>query len=327
MTSAHTWIEPFAGSLAVALHLLGTVPPIGYAGNKRYPASRIAGMLWPYVGLPDKVVVADVGPWRTVWEEFASGHGDRILDVMLSWPDVDDVELWYELVQTVPTEPEVFAAVYLYLQARQAHHAPIWVRPEGWVSRGDGDKGESHPNHRPADWRCGGGNGGTSVPGHSHATWARAGRREEQQTAPAHRSYGTDPTRPPRWGRALSRATLIARIRSLLPLPWERFQVLGDYKDAMRTARKGDVVYADPPYFGASVRYPGTPPTELEVVALETAERGVRVAISEARSITSLVSAGWEAQDVTAWFRGKRKPESEWITWLVQVAGVGEGEK
>lgn len=368
----HAWIEPFAGSLAVALHILGGEAPIGYAGNKRYPAPRIMNFLWPYNGSPDRIVVADVGPWRTVWEVFAARGGGRILDIMLSWPGVDDRQLWHDLTQQVPNSPEEFAATYLFVQARQAHHAPIWVRSNGdlWVSRGNGGKGESHPNHRPADWRVGGGNGGSSAPGHTHSsewvrdngrphltpqngTWARAGRREGQETEVSHRSYGdglwtragasggeSAPSHRPlrewsrgswtgtesgsglpdgvptssRWGGALSRATLIQRIRGLIHLPWDRVQVLGDYRAALAEARAGDVVYQDPPYVGASIRYAAPPPDDIEERSLETAERGVHVAISEARPMPRLIAAGWEARDITAWFRGKREPGSEWIT-------------
>lgn len=74
-TVSHAWIEPFAGSLAVMLELFGLAALCGYAGNKRYPARRIIGRFWPHDGLPDRLVVADVGPWRTVWQAFQSGRG------------------------------------------------------------------------------------------------------------------------------------------------------------------------------------------------------------------------------------------------------------
>ena len=71
----HSWIEGFAGSASVALYLMGGEAPSGYAGNKRFPAPRIAGMLWPYAGMPEQIVLAEVGPWRTVWEVFSSRSG------------------------------------------------------------------------------------------------------------------------------------------------------------------------------------------------------------------------------------------------------------
>ncbi|HYE79201.1 MAG TPA: hypothetical protein VEI97_14555 [bacterium] len=67
------WIEPFAGSAAVALHLLGGSPPIGYAGNKRAAAPAIAARLWGDRGDPGRIVLADVGPWGVVWRVAAGG--------------------------------------------------------------------------------------------------------------------------------------------------------------------------------------------------------------------------------------------------------------
>lgn len=80
-------------------------------------------------------------------------------------------------------------------------------------------------------------------------------------------------------------------------------------------ARPGDIVYLDPPYVGASVRYPQGPPADLELRAQETADRGVTVAISEGRPLELLTQAGWQARDITTWFRGKREPGSEWLTY------------
>lgn len=289
---------------------------------------------------------------------------------MRSWPDVDDRALWHLLVdQPVPDDPIEFAAVYLFLQARQAHHAPLWVRGPGWVSKGNGSSGQASPCHtKIADWRVGGGNGGTSQPGHTHdnehlrASRTRAGRRRGQQTEPSHRSYGdqdlvapshrplrvwtragwtgaeTEPAhqREPRsaeqareidgsapvqrvqasarWGGALSRASLLARVMALRAFPWTRLQVLDDYREAIGEARAGDVSYEDPPYLHASVRYAAGFPADLEERSLEAADRGVSVVVSEGRPMPQLVRAGFAAEDVTIWFRGNRPPGSEWIT-------------
>lgn len=336
--SPHSWIEGFAGSAAVALHLMGGESPTGYAGNKRFPAPRLVSMLWPYSGMPQNVILAEVGPWRTVWEVFSSrSGGGRILDIMLGWPQGDDRQLWYDLVSSVPSSSEEFAAVYLFVQARQAHHAPIWVRSNEqptWVSRGNGGKSESHPNHRPEpQWKVYGGNGGASKPGHHHANdprWTRAGG-SGGESAPSHRaerqwvretgtyqpSHHAEASKVPgrAWGEALSRQTLINRVRGLLSLPWERVTVVGDYREAVALARPGDIVYLDPPYVDASVRYPQGPPTDLEHQARITADRGVSVAISEGKPLELLTAEGWQARDITTWFRGKREPGSEWLTY------------
>ena len=66
------WVEPFAGSAAVALALVGgsaCIPPIGYMGGKRRDAPDILGAFGLRVGQgADHVVLVDAGPWGEAWE-------------------------------------------------------------------------------------------------------------------------------------------------------------------------------------------------------------------------------------------------------------------
>lgn len=261
---AGAWCEPFAGSAAVALYLFGVMAPVGYAGNKRRVAPRLTAHFWPRLDTPSRVSLADIGPWGTVWRACAGGHLQRIIEVIRDWPDCSDFELWHQFArQPVPSDPIERAASFLFLQARQAHHAPIWIcQADGgarWVRNGGGA-----PHHR-AIFR---GDGG-------------------------------------RWGEALSRRSLLLRLNELLTVPWQRFEVYADAHEAVRAVKPGDVVYMDPPYQGALVRYAGGPPALLAQMALEAMERGGRVVVSDSRPLDL---PGWIHRDITDWFgRGCRQ--------------------
>jgi hypothetical protein len=164
----------------------------------------------------------------------------------------------------VPTDSVELAATYLFLQARQAHHAPIWLSTSSdgglaWVRNGG-----SAPHHR-AIFRCDGG----------------------------------------RWSEALSRRSLLDRLSVLLTVPWQRFEVYMEAREAIQAIRRGDIVYMDPPYQGALVRYAGGPPALLPQMAGEALERGGRVVVSDSRPLDL---PGWSHQDITDWFhKGKRQ--------------------
>ena len=53
------WVEPYAGSLAVGLRLLGARPLVGWIGGKMAYADAIIGVL--QVSAADEVWCADVG--------------------------------------------------------------------------------------------------------------------------------------------------------------------------------------------------------------------------------------------------------------------------
>lgn len=344
------YLEPFTGSAAVFLHLFGASPLTGFAGNKRRAAPALCRLLWRYSSPPDRVVLADVGPWRDVWEVYASGRGCEIIATLRSWPAYPDRELWDWLLAWQPGCQAELAAQYLYLQARQVHHAPIW-RAIAWLRSG-GSGGISVATQRPDErWRVGSGiNGGPADPGQSHAntwqagsgsgaihtpgqrdgslwtrdtgqdpthqdgrTWVRANSPAGTETKASHKT-GEPIAKGWRSGNPLSRATLIRRCESLLSLPWERVTVLGDYRSAIELAGPGDVAYCDPPYKFAKVRYAAGYPESLEEDALSAARRGALVAVSEGRILPQLLEARWWTGDITPLFGAGRKPGSEQLT-------------
>lgn len=343
-----SYLEPFTGSGAIFLHLLGApapYAPCGFAGNKRSVAPAFGRLFWPYSSKPDRVVLADVGPWRNVWEVFAAGKGVEIIATMKRWPIMPDRDLWgWLLARPLPTDPAEMAAFYIFLQARQAHHAPLWLR-KGALRVASGSCGtESAPGHTHGNddrWERVGGSGGVSEASQRPLRLTRAGRRKGQETDPFKPSDCGEEWRmarapafqrvPPtkKWGDALSRCTLIKRLEALCPLAWDRVTVLGDYREALGLAGPDDVVYADPPYRDAKVHYAAGYPEDLEEQLVQTARRGATVAVSEGRLLPRLLDAGWWSADVTPLFGSSRKPGSEQLmmsaapAWTVPALAGG----
>ncbi|HYE79202.1 MAG TPA: hypothetical protein VEI97_14560 [bacterium] len=211
-----------------------------------------------------------------------------------------DRDLWHILAEQVPEDPIEFTAAYLLVQARQAHHAPIWVRGSA-----GGPRGLCDPTHRATEtWAKDSG----TRPHHKAAgsSWQRENTKPSHHAAP----------RAKQWGDALSRATLQQRVADLCALPWQRVVVVPDADAAVSLARRGDVVYLDPPYLHAKVRYArkGLPTEDLEALAMRPAEKGAVVGISEGYPLPGLVRLGWLVEDITRHFRGRRSPGAEWLT-------------
>jgi hypothetical protein len=69
VSRARLWVEPFAGSLAVGLGLLGGVPLVGWMGAKARYADGIKRIL--RVDSAEEVWCADVNDWAQVWRGLA----------------------------------------------------------------------------------------------------------------------------------------------------------------------------------------------------------------------------------------------------------------
>ena len=183
--SGRKFLEPFTGSAAVALFIMGAPPPFrpsGYAGNKRKVAPLLGPIIWPHAERPQEVLLADVGPWRSVWETFADGRGKDIIEIMQSWPkETPDRDLWQQLAtEPPPTTTAEIAALYLFIQSRQANHAQIWIQPD-WVSKGRGTK-EHTTKRGPSKVWCTGG-GWCRVPTSGAKSWID---RAHGYTQPSH---------------------------------------------------------------------------------------------------------------------------------------------
>lgn len=99
VTRPRLWYEPFAGSGAVALALLGGSrcrPPITYMGAKR----ALAGQILAAMGLrprqgADAVLLVDAGPWGWAWKGLMDpATRVEVAAVLRSWRGEDPVELW-----------------------------------------------------------------------------------------------------------------------------------------------------------------------------------------------------------------------------------------
>ena len=147
---SYTWAEPFAGAAAVALRLVGgrhLTPPVAWMGGKRRYARAIADAMGVPEGRPDRVLLADAGPWGWVWPLLLSAESaHKVADVLRSWVGEHPRDLWKRLADQPPAEePHERAAQWLWLQARSASGVPIWW--DGWRhvdgrGRGASDRGE-----------------------------------------------------------------------------------------------------------------------------------------------------------------------------------------
>lgn len=145
------YIEPFAGSAAVALQLVGgcrVVPPIGYMGGKRRLADDILGAagLHPGDGA-DLVVLIDAGPWGEAWEViFDVERRPALVACLRSWRGEDPSALWERLRDAGrPEDPVERVAAWLWLQGRAANNSPVWWEESAPVMPGGSSRGATMP--------------------------------------------------------------------------------------------------------------------------------------------------------------------------------------
>lgn len=130
-----TWAEPFAGAAACALRLVGgrdLAPPVAWMGGKRRLARAILDAMGVPEEPPERVLLADAGPWGWVWPLLLEpGAAARVALVLRSWAGEHPRELWQRLASRPPAEDlHERAAQWLWLQARSASGVPIWW--DGW---------------------------------------------------------------------------------------------------------------------------------------------------------------------------------------------------
>lgn len=269
------YVEPFAGSAAVALALVGganCIPPIGYMGGKRRLASDILGAAGLRVGQgADHVVLIDAGPWGEAWEViFDAERRPALTSRLRSWEGSDPSDLWCSLRDAGrPDDVVERVASWLWLQGRSANNSPVWWDGAAPVMR------LTMPE------KC---NRGTPL---KDAVERSTRLRSESR----HASSGV--TRP---------TTVANRIDAIARAPWRQVTVLRYHAELAALSLGGAVVYADPPYQGCTRYAALCPRAEVLRLADDWQTGGACVLVSEA---CALPLEGWHAVQLTP---------KEWMT-------------
>lgn len=135
------WAEPFCGTFAVGLALLGgleVLPPCPWQGGKAAFRQVILEVIGLAPGLgADQVLGLDVSPWADVWATLAHGPSRRAVAAQYrAWADVPDPVDWFRrLRHAAPEDPAAW----------------LWMTSRSFSGRGPaaGCKPERHPRgHR-----------------------------------------------------------------------------------------------------------------------------------------------------------------------------------
>lgn len=85
-------VEPCAGSAALTRHLLGAGPLVGYQGGKDGYAERIAALMG-IAGCPNRVTLADAGPWQHIWRALRDSPM-RLVSDLAAFASMSAKEAW-----------------------------------------------------------------------------------------------------------------------------------------------------------------------------------------------------------------------------------------
>ncbi len=298
----NTFVETFSGMAGVSLALVGgpaCEPPTGYMGGKRRQAPQILGAMGTRVGAgAEHVVLVDAGPCGEMWGTVFSGGAVDVCKILRGWEGRDPSALWHELAEAgPPAETPARVASWLWLQARSASCTPVWWEHDEVVMSG-----------------AGGGDVPTDRSGRAGARLVMADKPGKWQQPPEP-GEAVQRTRHPKSkgeahkhkaGGIVHPSTIADRIERIAAAPWRRVTVLRSHAEllALDVDWTRAHVYADPPYQGCT-RYAAVCPRD-EVLALcrGLADRGARVAVSEA---VPLPLDGWHTMRLDC-----RAPE--WLT-------------
>lgn len=121
---------------------------LGTCGLPRLPwATAWTGRKDPWIWMwwrildidPDaswRCVVVDPGPCGRTWKAIVDGPG-RVCEILRSWEGEDPGALWLRLRDAdEPTDPDLWVASWLWLQARSVCGAPVWWEDGALVQDG-----------------------------------------------------------------------------------------------------------------------------------------------------------------------------------------------
>lgn len=142
MTMPVVFCEPFCGTAAVTLRLLGgerAVPPVAYMGAKRRYARAILAAMGLRSGQgADAVILVDTGPWARAWQVLSRPGAALMVASAISRMEGDGADLLRRLKAAgQPADPIVWVAHFLALQGAGAMGIPVQARPDGtWKANG-----------------------------------------------------------------------------------------------------------------------------------------------------------------------------------------------
>jgi len=160
------FVDLCCGSGAVTLRLIGgpaARPPAPYMGGKRRFAPAILDLLRLRGRMPDRIIMADAGPWATFWQTaIVDGRAAEIADALRALgrrPEKQGAALFKAIGdEPVPEDPVAFCAVFLALQHGNAMGRPVVIIDGRWrrqgyahLSRTAREKGSFGERLRP--WR------------------------------------------------------------------------------------------------------------------------------------------------------------------------------
>jgi len=276
-----TMIEPFAGTAALSMHLLGAKKQVvPYQGSKWKYRHTLKDLVRNYYRYrPQRVVLADTGPWLDVHQSFRDGQLPEVISILHRLAQGDPRD-WFEVLNKgeVRGLPPVRAAEFLFLQRLAFRGKAVGIVNGEW--RSPGFNTDSAYGKAASDSF---GKINPMVP----------------RLVELLRNYRASP--PPD-------TLLFAEAQSVLE--W----VL------QSSLKHRACVYMDPPYAGTT-GYPtgGVTMSEVVEMALEFKDSGAMVMVSHNEPIEALISDGWYSLDLRAKTTHKKPFQSkkrEFVTWL-----------
>lgn len=310
MKRPRLFVEPFCGSAAVSLALVGgrnLKPPIAYMGSKRGYSSTILAAMGLRSGLgTDALILNDAGPWGLVWAcLMAPGGADAVATTIRGWADEDPAALFARLKAEAPKD---------FIGTGEIEDVARWMMLGVWSYR-QGDPTTCGNGTLPQD------TGGITRRSTAVAVAVAVVARWLVLAGLAYRlgfpesGYATMSKSRTIDQRDVSRdVTKISGIHCR--------SVAVHHADAasipIPADASGAVVYLDPPYVGTTAYQADCPRADVLALARRWSDAGAVVAVSEACPLADDLGSGWDAIKLNSERRGQSrtfsKQQAEWLT-------------
>ncbi|RTL17502.1 MAG: hypothetical protein EKK55_22635 [Rhodocyclaceae bacterium] len=128
--------EPFAGTAALTLHMLGGRPLTAYLGGKQRYAKAIAAASG--LARPTGVILNDAGPWGRAWITLTAGRWVEVAAMIEALAEgASGAELFQRLaMQASPSDDVAWTATFLMLQSAAARGKPVADASTRWRTAG-----------------------------------------------------------------------------------------------------------------------------------------------------------------------------------------------